>query len=248
MIIPDPVRPAEERVKILDFGIAKLQRRGVSEPAAAQGGKTGVGAVMGTPLYMAPEQFGKAESVEGAADVFALGVIFYELLAGRRPYENDSLTVLSRPIEPLQKVSPTVSPQLAALTMEMLELAPQKRPTMLQVAERLAPLVQPPPVRSSPLRYALLGSIAAAVILTLTYFLFSARPAMTPTQARQIALAAIRAGLGAPTPQERQLAVQERRLKRALLEAAVELRADREQGRKKHRGELSSQHGTPTRY
>ncbi|HRI54449.1 MAG TPA: protein kinase, partial [Pseudomonadota bacterium] len=206
MLIADPVRPAEERVKILDFGIAKLQRRGVSEPAA--GGKTGVGAVMGTPLYMAPEQFGKAESVEGAADVFALGVIFYELLAGRRPYESDSLTVLSRPVEPLQKVSPTVSPQLAALTMEMLELAPQKRPTMLQVAERLAPLVQPPPVRSSPLRYALLGSIAAAVILTLTYFLFSARPAMTPTQARQIALTAIRAGLRAPAPQERQLAVQ----------------------------------------
>lgn len=208
MLIPDPVRPNEERVKILDFGIAKLQRRGVSEPSAGQGGKTGVGAVMGTPLYMAPEQFGKAESVEGAADVFALGVIFYELLAGRRPYENDSLTVLSRPIEPLQKVNPAVSPQLAALTMEMLELAPQKRPTMLQVAERLAPLVQPPPTRASPLRYALLGSIAAAVTLILTYLLFAARPAMTPTQARQIALAAIQAGLRAQAPQERLLAVQ----------------------------------------
>ena len=208
MLVPDPVRPTEERVKILDFGIAKLQRRGTAEPAAGQGGKTGVGAVMGTPLYMAPEQFGKAESVEGAADVFALGVIFYELLAGRRPYASDSLSVLSQPIEPLQRVNPTVSPQLAALTMEMLDLAPQKRPTMLQVAERLAPLVHPPPIRSSPLRYALLGSIAAVLTLTLAYVLLSTRPGMTPTQARQVALSAIRTSLHAQAPQERLLAVQ----------------------------------------
>jgi serine/threonine protein kinase/HEAT repeat protein len=228
MLVPDPVRPDQERVKILDFGIAKLQRRGTPEPTAGPGGKTGVGAVMGTPLYMAPEQFGQAESVEGAADVFALGVIFYELLAGRRPYENDSLSVLSRPIEPLQKVSPAVPPRLAALTMEMLDIAPQRRPTMQQVAERLAPLVQAPPSRSSPLRYALLGSLAAAVILTLSFVLLSGRSTLTPAQARQIALKALRAGLHAQAAEERQLAIKALGLSRdpAQLELLTPLLTD----------------------
>jgi serine/threonine-protein kinase len=67
-------------VKILDFGVAKL-----SEPGDAQ--TTSAGSVLGTPAYMAPEQAaGRTTEVDGRADLYALGVLLYELLTGRTPF------------------------------------------------------------------------------------------------------------------------------------------------------------------
>lgn len=73
--------------KITDFGIAKVASEG------ALGGErlTRTGTMMGTPGYMAPEQFVDAAHVDLRADVFALGVIFYEMLSGERPYERQDL-------------------------------------------------------------------------------------------------------------------------------------------------------------
>jgi serine/threonine-protein kinase len=77
MIVPDPHSPTGQRVKRLDFGVAKLRD---GDPL------TKSGSILGTPLYMALEHFKNSADVDGKADVFALGVIAYQLLTGRLPH------------------------------------------------------------------------------------------------------------------------------------------------------------------
>src|SRR6185503_11402292 len=78
----------EGRVKVLDFGLAKLARGGGGEQPETRTLEeplTGVGQVLGTVPYMAPEQI-RGEAVDARTDLFALGIIVYELAAGRRPF------------------------------------------------------------------------------------------------------------------------------------------------------------------
>jgi len=96
---------APELVKILDFGVAKLMS---AEP---NGSDTQSGAVLGTPLYMAPEQARGEKSVDFRVDIHALGVIAYELLSGRRPHPGDGYNailahILTRPVRPLGELRP----------------------------------------------------------------------------------------------------------------------------------------------
>jgi serine/threonine protein kinase len=79
---------APELLKIVDFGVAKLV---TSEPTASD---TQSGAVLGTPLYMAPEQARGEKSVDFRVDVHALGVIAYELLSGQRPHPGDGYNAI----------------------------------------------------------------------------------------------------------------------------------------------------------
>ncbi len=74
--------------KILDFGVSKLTR---ADPNSQL---TRVGMVMGTPFYMAPEQLADTSSVSVRADVYSLGVMLYEALSGRLPYEGDSMLAI----------------------------------------------------------------------------------------------------------------------------------------------------------
>src|SRR5262249_37632452 len=80
LVIPDPDSPLGERIKILDFGIAKLTDIG---PAGAG---TGTGAVNGTPTYMPPEQCRGSGRVDCRADLYSIGCIYYELVTGRPPF------------------------------------------------------------------------------------------------------------------------------------------------------------------
>ena len=80
MVIPDPFTFGGERVKILDFGIAKLLDQ-VRPAGHSQG-------LFGTPMYMAPEAWAGTQNIDQSADVYSLGVIAYELFAGRPPYED----------------------------------------------------------------------------------------------------------------------------------------------------------------
>jgi serine/threonine protein kinase len=83
-LVPDPEMPGGERIKVLDFGLAKLtEDQGASLDTQA-------GIVLGTPAYMAPEQCDGDGNIDARADQYALGCILYELLCGRPPFTSDS--------------------------------------------------------------------------------------------------------------------------------------------------------------
>jgi serine/threonine protein kinase len=111
-------------VKLADFGIAKA----ISEESSI----TQVGSVLGTAAYLAPEQ-AAGEQAGPAADLYALGVVTYQLLSGRLPYEAQSLTELAlkqqREVPPrLDELNPEVTPQLATAVDRALALDPRQRP------------------------------------------------------------------------------------------------------------------------
>ena len=149
MIVPDAETPLGERVKLLDFGIAKL--------ATGQAGevRTSTGMVLGTPCYMAPEQCRDSGQVDGRADVYALGVMLYEMLAGRPPFQAAGMGDLmmmhiNEPPCPLHQIDGRVPMEVSALVDAMLAKAPAARPAMDQVAAALSQLGASPAATPHP--------------------------------------------------------------------------------------------------
>jgi hypothetical protein len=134
MLVPDPEAPGGERAKVLDFGIAKVA-------AEAQGNQplaTSTHMIMGTPAYMAPEQCRTAAGVTDKADVYALGVMLFQMLSGRLPFEsNDTMRLLfahvNDPPPALRTLLPAAPPELEATVAAMLVKEPEQRPSMAQV-------------------------------------------------------------------------------------------------------------------
>jgi dienelactone hydrolase len=113
--------------KILDFGLAKV----FSETDATVARMTGPGTTVGTVAYMAPEQTAGLD-VDARADVWALGVSFYEMLAGRLPFHGETapaimLAVASQPARPVVELRPDVPEPLARLIEDALEKDPARR-------------------------------------------------------------------------------------------------------------------------
>jgi serine/threonine protein kinase len=87
-LIPDSAMPMGFRVKVLDFGIAKI-KRGDDKGSTL---KTQAGLLMGSPAYMSPEQCRDSSDVDLRSDIYSLGIIVYEMLAGVPPFVSDSAT------------------------------------------------------------------------------------------------------------------------------------------------------------
>jgi eukaryotic-like serine/threonine-protein kinase len=131
-------------LKVADFGIAR---------AAEATSLTQVGTVLGTAAYLSPEQLG-GEEVTPAADVYSLGAVLYELLAGRPPYEVDSLAELAArhaegAITPVRELAPEVPRRLEDIVMRCLARNPAYRPASArELAGELAPEAGDPPTEA----------------------------------------------------------------------------------------------------
>jgi serine/threonine-protein kinase len=148
-------------VKILDFGIAKVAN-------ASGGGGTKTGALMGTPVYMAPEQCKDAKLVGPHTDIYAMGAIIFEMLTGRPPFVGDLAELLAKHLfetPPRPSSLAEVSPEIEALILQCLEKEPADRPpgmaplrdrlrALTTVDSTLAPraptVMAPPPINTPP--------------------------------------------------------------------------------------------------
>jgi eukaryotic-like serine/threonine-protein kinase len=124
-------------VKVLDFGIAKSSS---SEARAAPSHTTRAGTMIGTPAYMAPEQIA-AEPVSRATDIYAIGEILYEMLAGERLFKGEPLHILKRKligeIPPLTMSGDLAGRELEALIRSCLAHRAMERPTLPAILEAL---------------------------------------------------------------------------------------------------------------
>jgi serine/threonine-protein kinase len=149
MLVLDPEVAGGERAKILDFGIAKL-----AEDAGIV--KTKDNSYLGTPVYMSPEQCaGRGASVDHRADVYALGVVLYEMLAGEPPFMAEGFgEILAmhmfQPPPPLRARHPAVPAALEAVVMRALEKYPEARwATMDALRDALAAVASDAPAKAS---------------------------------------------------------------------------------------------------
>jgi eukaryotic-like serine/threonine-protein kinase len=129
-------------LKVLDFGIAKFSQ----DPAAKK--LTSDDVSMGSPLYMAPEQLESAGDVDARADVWSLGILLFELLSGKPPFDAPSVNgviaaVLTAPPPRLRDVLPTAPPELESVLLRCMERDPDRRiGSVAELARALAPFAR----------------------------------------------------------------------------------------------------------
>ncbi len=111
-------------VKLTDFGIARIED-------SAAGSQTQAGEILGTPNYMSPEQV-MGKTADGRSDLYSVGVLFYEMIVGRRPYSGNNLAAIFHSItheipQAPSAVDPFISKALSDVIMKCLEKAPENR-------------------------------------------------------------------------------------------------------------------------
>ncbi|HZS04288.1 MAG TPA: protein kinase [Blastocatellia bacterium] len=118
------------RVKVLDFGIAKMLNLTMSGDGG--GTLTQAGSVIGTPHYMSPEQC-LGEELDGRSDIYSLGVVMYEMLAGAPPFNSPTMrSVIAQHISqappPLRSINPAIPPAVEAVVMQAMQKEREDRP------------------------------------------------------------------------------------------------------------------------
>jgi serine/threonine-protein kinase len=123
----------DSRVKVLDFGLAKDARtEAIGDATATSDPRTQVGAIMGTPAYMSPEQVA-GRSLDRRTDIFSLGVVVHEMATGRKPFAGNSIAELASAIlrdtpPSITDIRPDLPGDLAGVVLRCLEKDPDQRP------------------------------------------------------------------------------------------------------------------------
>ena len=125
-------QPGGRIVKLLDFGVAKV-RPEVSRSNAETAGLTRTGSMLGSPLYMSPEQARGYKDIDFRSDLWSLGVVLYKMLSGRTPHDDTEelgeliVMICTEPPAPIQDVAPWVPPEIAAVVHRALRFSPNER-------------------------------------------------------------------------------------------------------------------------
>jgi serine/threonine protein kinase len=157
-LVRDPEHPLQEKVKVLDFGIAKLRDTARGSAPAGVSANTRSGVLLGTPAYMSPEQCrGIAAEVDHRTDIYALSVIVHQMLAGKAPFvgagTGDVLIMhVSAPPPPVRQENPAVPPAIEqAILRGLAKQREQRYQTMAELAAALdAARSLPSPVSGAP--------------------------------------------------------------------------------------------------
>jgi len=134
-------------VKIVDFGVAKLTA--LEGPAARSAGLTATGTMVGTPYYMSPEQAFGEKDIDARSDLWAVGVILYECLTGRRPTEADNMGQVLKLLAhmtfpPIERVAPDIEPRIASLVGRLLCERERRIGSAAEVRRELLSIVADP--------------------------------------------------------------------------------------------------------
>jgi serine/threonine-protein kinase len=137
------------KVKLLDFGLAKLSGGG----GDARADHTRTGVVMGTPLYLSPEQ-AKGAKIDTATDVYSLGVMAYEMASGRVPHNAESaVEIMAKHIsvapDPLNQLAPWIPPAFEQLVHRMMEKDARARPLTSEVAQAFTAMRAQPEIANA---------------------------------------------------------------------------------------------------
>src|SRR5204862_1336364 len=129
---------ASGQVRLLDFGLAKVKQGGL---------RTGMGMLVGTPQYMAPEQIRQEPDAGPKADVYGLGAVLFKMLTRRLPFESESLLEIVKLhltcAPPHAREHADVSEEMDAIVLACMDKDPARRPaSMLDLRERLRPIAE----------------------------------------------------------------------------------------------------------
>ncbi|HTJ47200.1 MAG TPA: serine/threonine-protein kinase [Kofleriaceae bacterium] len=186
-VVPDPDVVGGERIKVLDFGIAKLE-----------GAATKTQGIFGTPAYMAPEQCESAAQVDARSDLYALGCILYEMMAGRPPFGHGGLELIAAHLRdepaPLRSIASHAPAGVERLVSRLLRKKRDERPAsckqlIAEIDEASTAPAQPTPAAPPP-------AFAATLVVSPTSHAatppapYAAVPASTPASSTTLGTAA----------------------------------------------------------
>ena len=195
---PNIIYSPEGSIRVTDFGIARIE-----DPGGHQ--MTQVGEILGTPMYMSPEQV-MGQTLDGRSDLYSLGVILYQMTTGKRPFQGTTLAAIFRAItqdtpETPHALDPAIPEALSDLIMRLLDKEPARRfasgDDLIEAfraclpSKAPSPSIGPPPLTSTEQRGAgtgskmiLFGMIALIICASLGgyYFLQMKQPPPAPPQ------------------------------------------------------------------